>query len=490
MKNNLLNIINEILQLEHFDLRNYYFYLNKYGKETIFEVFNYILDENADSKDTFYKYFDAFFTFQLEIMKIDDDTYIKLVEKYSEERINNYFKLLLELTDNKVKIRNIYSNIYFYIDQNIESDKDDISLSDDSLKMYLMSFDEKLLSREEENILFNSLNQCKKNLEIAFLNDNFVVEFKDFSRVINSIRNMSQLKKVRKIRNMLNISSSDYDSSIKRISDSLRKYGSIIENPNNYEEKYFEEQLDNTINFLKAKETLINSNRRLVVSIAKKYVGCGMEMLDLIQDGNIGLIKAVEKFDVTKSCKFSTYATWWIRQSITRAIADFSRTIRFPVHYHEKIKKIDMFIKKFKLINGYDPSNIEIANNLGFSENEVHEMKKYRESLSISSLNAFIGEEEDSELGDFIPDEKSDIAKNYYNKELCELVDNALNTITPREAEVIRLRFGLNDTPNLTLEEIGNKLGITRERVRQIECKALRRLRHSSRNKFFDGYKF
>ncbi len=237
----------------------------------------------------------------------------------------------------------------------------------------------------------------------------------------------------------------------------------------------------------RAQEHLIKANSRLVVSVAKKYVGRGVPFLDLIQEGNIGLIRAVNKFDYRRGYKFSTYATWWIRQAVTRAIADQGRTIRVPVHMYEQINRLTRTSRQLVQELGREPSTEEIAEALGVSPKKVEQV--IRVSQRPLSLEMPVGEEEDSYLGDFIPDEDAQSPTDEASRQLLrEVIDEIFASLSPREVRILQLRFGLVDGYNYTLEEVGRKFGVTRERIRQIEAQALGRLRHPSRSRKLRDY--
>ena len=297
---------------------------------------------------------------------------------------------------------------------------------------------------------------------------------------VDDLENIEEVEDLQNL-NLTNLEGMNVDDPVRMY---LREIGKIplltFEEELEYAEKVLEGDEE-------AKKKLAESNLRLVVSIAKKYVGRGMLFLDLIQEGNMGLIKAVEKFDYTKGYKFSTYATWWIRQAITRAIADQARTIRIPVHMVETINRLIRTSRLLLQRLGREPSPDEIAQELEMPVERVMEIQKIAQDPV--SLETPIGEEDDSHLGDFIQDDDSPAPQDAAAYTLLkEQLEDVMNTLTPREAKVLKLRFGLEDGKARTLEEVGKEFDVTRERIRQIEAKALRKLRHPSRSKKLRDY--
>lgn len=482
-----LSIVNEIIDLEYFNLTNYYDYLKKYGKSTVFKVFSFILKENNDSNTIFDKYFDAFFSIELEGMTINEKTYNILIKKYGKNTINSYFINLLDINIDNPEIKEKYEPIIsrIYTEEKYEED----FINDDSVRQYLSSLHMPLLTSSEEKGCFEVMNMCKEEISIAFFDDVDNIHFYCFDKVFQSIKKHRHLKLLYKIKDYLSaadkiVYEKYYDSVKKSLknNETISNYDSDI-----YSESYLEGQLIKIAAYYKLKIKVTEANLKLVVSVAKRYNKPNMPILDLIQEGNKGLLTAIRKFDVAKGYKFSTYAPWWIRQAITRAISEQSRLIRIPVHADNKILKLNKVINDLEARLGYVPSDIEIAEYLGWTVEEVTEVINNFNYNSMISLDSFVGDDEDNTLKDFVADEKSDSFEVVNDNDLKKVILSALDTLTSKEAMVIKNRFGF-DGEVKTLAEIGKSLGVTRERVRQIEKRALIKLRHPTRTRKLKDY--
>ena len=396
------------------------------------------------------------------------------MKKKIEELDENYYDDDEFVEDNNVDVDKIKNEL-------LQAIKDGKKITDDDI---YKAFEHSNLTDDDvadiiDEILHNNIDEAEfekiEDLDKLLLDDVFVDDSIPLNENIGDVEDFSKL---------------EYDSGTK-INDPVKMYLKEISKVPLLES---DKEIELAKRILEgdevAKQELISSNLRLVVSIAKHFLGRGMQFLDLIQEGNIGLIKAVEKFDYTKGFKFSTYATWWIRQAITRAIADQARTIRIPVHMVETINKMTRIQRQMTQDLGREPTAEEIAEKMDGDMTPEKVRQIQRINLEPVSLETPIGEEDDSHLGDFIEDKEVITPNEYASNELLKNeLQKILNDLTPREAKVLKLRYGLDDGRPHTLEEVGKEFNVTRERIRQIEAKALRKLRHPSRSKKLGDYR-
>ena len=472
------NFKQELEKVDIVDEKKYNELVNKYGKRRIDTLFErYINDINIPDDDK--KYFRT--SYYMEQIEMDD------MEQFVDEREQNSIE----------QMNNSVFNIGHFDDEDNQSSSRlassyVTSKNNDSVGIYLKEIGQiPLLTLEkEQEIAMNLLelknakakekiNEDELDKELIAIGYNKTIDRKYESRRKQSRyleKTLIQLNSKKDLLIQKKKSSKDQaevNALIKEIEEKIEKIEKL--------KKKLDIQRDYQYNF----EKLTDSNLRLVVSIAKRYVGHGVSLLDLIQEGNAGLIKAIEKFDVTKGYKLSTYATWWIRQAISRSIADQGKTIRIPVHMTENINQVIRIERQLTQELGRTPTTKELAMKTGFKEERIRDIFKYNQDPV--SLSTPIGEDEDSSLGDFIPDEESSVENVTYDSLLKDAFAEILPTLAPREEKVIRLRFGIDDGRTRTLEEVGQEFQVTRERIRQIEAKALRKLRHSSRkNKLQD----
>lgn len=512
-----MNFSNEIItelikKTDVFDLKFYLELVKKYNKKNVNNFFNSLFDVSNDNerKEILNLYYPAYLSIELENFDVNTDNCILLIDKYGETNVNKYFNDLLNFTEDKVKIKKKYQFFYEQIkekslENNGEIFYDETYTSTDGYKNYMKEFSKyPVMTSAEEKRAFSLLTELKNSLEIFSLDENYNLVLNDINAFINSISTYEIKKKVYKLKNFLNNSDEKIISKFIELFESINgkkkqditipnqqllkeKLNLSIDNETKkYDEEYFNKQLEAAIKFFETREYICNCNLRLVVSIAKKYRNSNFDLEERTEEGNIGLMKAVERFDYTKGYKFSTYATWWIRQSITRAFADQSRTIRIPVHMVESINKMTTKERAFIMKFGREPSNEELAKEMYVSVEKIKEMKKI--AIEPTSLDVTINEDEDAYLKDFIPSDEAGPETINFENSLRESLTGVLNLLTPREREVLEYRYALTGGKPMTLEEVGDIFGVTRERIRQVESKALRKLRHPSRAKYLKDY--
>lgn len=500
-------ITTEIKKHKIFDLRIYYILVDKFGELNVNFFFVSLLDVASEEEKArlLDNYYPAYLSIDLNNNELTTDFCLLTVDKYGAEHIKKYFTELLSSDDKDLKDK--YKFFYDLIGgiefEDERSNDYNYYSGTDSFRTYISEIIKyPLLTAEEEKKYFSRISDLKKKIEIVSFDDNYSLVLNGVNAFIGSIKSNDQKKQIVKLSHYLNIKDSkivhDYIKLFKDINGKNKeniiipdsklikdKLGLDIENIC-YNSDYFNTQIAYINEFCKIREYVYSCNLRLVVSIAKKIRIGNYDIEDRTSEGNIGLMKAIEKFDYTKGYKFSTYASWWIKQSVTRAVADQAKIIRVPVHMNELINKVSFTRKKISLVTGKDATDEEVANELNIPVEKVKEIVKA--SIEPTSLETPIGEEEDSFLIDFIPYEGDSPETIAFKNSLKASIRDALAHLTDKERMVIESRYGLNSNRPKTLEEIGNEFGVTRERIRQIEAKALRKLKHPSRAKNLASY--